>query len=157
MLKVAFGFDSHRVTYDRPLILGGVWFEGEPGLCGHSDADVIAHAITDALASAAGLGDIGRLFPDDNPAYEGADSVMLLGKVARLAADKGFIVVNCDCVLVAEKPKISARSSDMNAILAKALGVSEAAVSVRGKTNEGMDSIGRGEGMAAYAVILIEY
>lgn len=155
-LKVAFGFDSHRVSKERKLVLAGAPFPGEAGLSGHSDADVVAHAVIDALASCAGLGDIGRLFPDDDPQYEGADSMILLSKVAAMAEKRGFRVVNCDCVLVAERPKISARSAEMAENLAKAMSLDASAVSIRGKTNEGMDSIGRGEGMASFAVMLVE-
>ncbi len=155
-LKVAFGFDSHRISKERRLVLAGVSFPGEAGLIGHSDADVIAHAVIDALASAAGLGDIGRLFPDDDPDYKGADSMLLLSRVSGMAAESGFRVVNCDCVLVAERPKIAARSGEMAGNLAKAMSLEAGSVSVRGKTNEGMDSIGRGEGMASFAVMLVE-
>ncbi len=155
-LKVAFGFDSHRVSEERRLVLAGVGFPGEAGLLGHSDADVIAHAVIDALASAAGLGDIGRLFPDDDPGYDGADSVLLLSRVAGMAGEKGFRVVNCDCVLIAERPRIAGKSAEMAVNLSKAMSLETVAVSVRGKTNEGMDSIGRGEGMASYAVMLVE-
>ena len=155
-LKVAFGFDSHRVSKERRLVLAGVEFPGEAGLLGHSDADVIAHAVIDALASAAGLGDIGRLFPDDDPRYEGADSMMLLAKAARMAAERGYRVVNCDCVLIAERPKISGASGEMARNLANAMSLDAGAVGVRGKTSEGMDSYGRGEGMAAFAVMLVE-
>lgn len=157
LLKVAFGFDSHKVAKDRRLVLAGVEFQGEAGLVGHSDADVIAHAVIDALASAAGLGDIGRLFPDDDPRYEGADSMLLLSDVARMAGERGYRVVNCDCILIAEKPKISCASGEMAGNLAKAMSLETEAVSVRGKTNEGMDSIGRGEGMASFAVMLVEH
>ena len=155
-LKVAFGFDSHRVSKERRLVLAGVEFPDEAGLAGHSDADVIAHAVIDALASAAGLGDIGRLFPSDDPRYKGADSMALLSDVAGMASAKGFRVVNCDCVLIAERPRIAARSAEMAENMEKAMSLEAGSVSVRGKTNEGMDSIGRGEGMASFAVMLLE-
>lgn len=155
-LKVAFGFDSHRVSKERRLVLAGISFPAEAGLIGHSDADVIAHAVIDALASASGLGDIGRLFPDDDPSNRDADSMLLLSKVACMAAELGFRVINCDCVLVAERPKIAARTAEMAGNLEKAMLLDKGTVSVRGKTNEGMDSIGRGEGMAAFAVMLVE-
>ncbi len=156
LLKVAFGFDSHRVSKERRLVLAGVIFPAEAGLIGHSDADVIAHAVIDALASASGLGDIGRLFPDVDPSNRDADSMLLLSKVACMAAELGFKVVNCDCVLVAERPKIADRTAEMAENLAKAMSLETGCISVRGKTNEGMDSIGRGEGMASFAVMLVE-
>ena len=154
-LKVSLGYDSHRIAKDRRLILGGVEIPGEAGLAGHSDADVLCHAVTDALAASSGLGDIGRMFPEDDPEYEGADSLKLLERTCRVAKDMGYRVINCDCTLIAEKPRIAGFADIMARNIASALGLDEGSVSVKGKTNEGMDSVGRGDGMAAYAVMLV--
>ncbi len=154
-LKVSFGYDSHKTDKDRRLILGGVELPGEVGLAGHSDADVLCHAVTDALASASGLGDIGRMFPDDDPEYEEADSLKLLERVRQAAKDMGYRTINCDCTLIAERPRIAGFADIMARNIASALGLEEGSVSVKGKTNEGMDCIGRGEGMAAYVVMLV--
>ena len=155
-LRVSFGFDSHRTAEGRPLILAGVAIAGSKGLAGHSDADVITHAVIDALVSGSRLGDIGRMFPDDDESNAGANSIKLLEKASSMSRAKGYGVVNCDCTLVAERPKIASLCPAMERIIASALGISEEMVTVKGKTNEGMDSIGREEGMAAYAVMLLE-
>lgn len=155
-LRVSFGYDSHRIRKDRPLILGGLRLQEEGGLLGHSDADVICHAVIDALLSASGLGDIGRMFPDDDERYAGANSLLLLEEAARAAARKGIRVVNCDCTLLAERPKIGRFAGEMAEKMGKAMGLSANAVTVKGKTNEGMGLIGSGEAMAAFAVMLVE-
>ncbi|WP_419918150.1 2-C-methyl-D-erythritol 2,4-cyclodiphosphate synthase [Candidatus Poriferisocius sp.] len=154
-MRVGHGFDTHRFSADpdRPLILGGVRFEGTPGLVGHSDGDAVAHALTDALLSAAGLGDIGGMFPDTDDAWAGADSLrMLAGAVSRLVAG-GWQVVNADCTVVAEAPRIAPYRQDMEARLT---GVVGAPVTVKGKRAEALGALGRGEGLACWAVALIE-
>jgi 2-C-methyl-D-erythritol 2,4-cyclodiphosphate synthase len=137
-------------------VLGGVEFAHETGLAGHSDADVVAHAVADAVLGAAGLGDIGQLFPDDDPAYEGADSVRLLGKVADLARKAGYRVGNVDVVVVCEAPRLAPHRGRMAANLAAALGVAPAEIGLKATTTEGMGFEGRGEGIAAMAVVLLD-
>lgn len=149
------GFDTHRFSDDpdRPLILGGVRFEGVPGLVGHSDGDAAAHAVTDALLSAAGLGDIGVMFPDTDDAWAGADSLQLLADAVARLAEAGWRVVNADCTVVAEAPRIAPRRDEMEARLS---GVVGAPVTVKGKRAEALGALGRGEGLACWAVALIE-
>ncbi|HOA14845.1 MAG TPA: 2-C-methyl-D-erythritol 2,4-cyclodiphosphate synthase [Bacillota bacterium] len=154
-LKVAFGYDSHRIDQTRKLVLGGVEIPGAAGLKGHSDADLICHAVADAIISAAKLGDIGRMFPDDDPEFRDADSLKLLKRAVSAAGSMGYRAINCDCTLIAERPKISGYADLMARNIADALGIEEDAVNVKGKTNEGMDGVGRGEGMQAYAVLLL--
>lgn len=139
----------------RPLILGGVQIPFELGLDGHSDADVLLHAVTDAVLGAAALGDIGQHFPPSDPKWKGADSRVLLRAVVALARQKGWTVVNCDATIVAERPKIGPHMSAIRASLAETLGVSEEVVNVKAKTNERMDAVGRMEGMMAQAVVLM--
>ena len=148
------GYDTHRFSPGRRLVLGGVEFEGE-GLLGHSDADVCAHAIGDAILGAAGLGDLGRHFPDADPRWKGVSSLLLLRDIARKAADHGWRVGNCDVTLAARRPKIAPRAEEMRARLAEALGVSPAQVNVKATTGEGMGFVGREEGIAAHAVALL--
>ena len=154
-IRVGHGFDTHRFSDDpdRPLILGGVRFEGAPGLVGHSDGDAVAHAVTDALLSAAGLGDIGLLFPDTDDKWAGADSIGLLADAVARLADEGWWVVNADCTVVTEAPKIAPRREEMQARLSDVVG---APVSVKGKRAEAMGALGRGEGLACWSVALIE-
>jgi 2-C-methyl-D-erythritol 2,4-cyclodiphosphate synthase len=148
------GFDTHRFTDDpaRPLVLGGVAFPGERGLAGHSDADVVAHAVADALLGAASLGDIGRHFPDSDPRWAGAESMDLLARVVDMVADVGR-VVNVDCTVVLEAPRLAPYREEMERRLAEVVG---ADVSVKAKRAEGMGAIGRGEGVACWAVALVE-
>jgi 2-C-methyl-D-erythritol 4-phosphate cytidylyltransferase/2-C-methyl-D-erythritol 2,4-cyclodiphosphate synthase len=148
------GYDTHRFAAGRRLVLGGVEFEGD-GLLGHSDADVCAHAIGDAILGAAGLGDLGRHFPDTDPRWKGVSSLLLLREIARKAADAGWRVGNCDVTLAAKRPKISPRAEEMGARLAEALGVLPAQVNVKATTGEGMGFVGREEGIAAHAVALL--
>jgi len=155
-LRVGLGFDAHRFAKERPLILGGVRLREENGLLGHSDADVLAHAIMDALLGAAGLDDIGTLFPDSDAELAGADSLRLLGEVAGLLRQEGWEPVNVDAVVICEEPRISPRRAEMRARLAAAMGVGEARVSLKGKTTEGLGFAGRGEGIAVQAVALVE-
>ncbi|MDQ1437828.1 MAG: 2-C-methyl-D-erythritol 2,4-cyclodiphosphate synthase [Acidimicrobiaceae bacterium] len=154
--RVGLGFDAHPFTSSdqpRPLVLGGVHFEGEPGLAGHSDADVVSHAVADALLGAAGLGDIGEHFPDTDPAWAGADSVALLRHVAGLVDAEGWRVANVDCSVVLEAPKLAPRRTAMADALSKAVG---APVSVKAKRAEGLGALGRREGIACWAVALLE-
>lgn len=153
-VRVGQGFDVHRYSTDpsRPLVLGGVTFAGERGLHGHSDADVIAHAITEAILGAAGLGDIGEMFPDTDPALEGADSIELLGLAVDAVTAEGWRPVNVDCSVVLDAPKLSPRKAEMQQILSEAI---RAPVSVKARNSEGIGAIGRGEGVAAWAVALV--
>jgi 2-C-methyl-D-erythritol 2,4-cyclodiphosphate synthase len=155
-MRVGIGYDSHRFTAGRPLILGGIVIEHPQGLAGHSDADAIAHAITDALLGAAGLGDIGVHFPPGDEQWRDADSLDLLKRAGGLAAEQNYQVVNVDVTVVCEAPRIGPHAGAMAAKLAGALGIAPRLVSVKGKTNEGMGWIGRGEGIAAMAVVLVD-
>jgi 2-C-methyl-D-erythritol 4-phosphate cytidylyltransferase / 2-C-methyl-D-erythritol 2,4-cyclodiphosphate synthase len=153
--RVGTGYDLHRLVEGRPLILGGVVIPAEKGLAGHSDADVLAHAITDAVLGAIARGDIGRHFPDTDPQWKGASSMAMLAHAVSLAAEAGFEVANVDAVVIAERPKLAPHLDRIRASLAGVLRVETARVSVKGKTNEGVDAIGRGEAMAAHAVVLV--
>jgi 2-C-methyl-D-erythritol 2,4-cyclodiphosphate synthase len=153
--RVGIGFDSHRLEEGRKLVLGGVHVPFEKGLQGHSDADVLLHAITDALCGAAGLPDIGRLFPDDAAQWKDADSADLLERVAEKVRDAGWQIGNVDAVLVAQRPKIAPFVPEMKEIIAKRLHLSVDCVNLRGKTAEGMDDVGAGLGMQAHAVALL--
>jgi 2-C-methyl-D-erythritol 2,4-cyclodiphosphate synthase len=154
-MRIGLGYDSHRFAEGRKLILGGVEIESARGLAGHSDADVIAHAITDAIFGAAGLGDIGTHFPPTDERWRNADSIALLRTAGQLAAEQNYQVVNVDVTVVCESPQIAPHSDAMCQRLAAALGIARRLVSVKGKTNEGMGWIGRGEGIAAMAVVLV--
>lgn len=155
MIRVGQGIDVHAHTDDpdRVLVLGGCEFPGERGLAGHSDADVAAHAAADALLGAAGLGDLGRHFPDDDPTWAGADSLQLLGRVAELVRDAGWEIGNIDVKVVCERPKLAPRIDEMEQHLTAAAG---APVTVSGRRAEGLGAIGRTEGIAAFAVAVIE-
>ena len=155
-MRIGLGYDSHRFEDGRRLVLGGVEFPGETGLKGHSDADVLVHAIIDALLGAAALGDIGSHFPDTDPQWKGADSIMLLEAVAKEIRGAGYRIANVDATLVCERPKIRPVADLMRKRLADAMGVGFGRVSVKGKTNEGMDDVGAGLGVAAHAVCLLE-
>jgi 2-C-methyl-D-erythritol 2,4-cyclodiphosphate synthase len=154
-MRVGLGFDAHPFSDDpaRPLLLGGVRIEGGRGLAGHSDADVVAHAVADALLGAAGLGDLGQHFPDTDPAWAGADSLELLRRVTALVADGGWRVGNVDCAVVLEAPRLAPHRDAMQERLSAAAG---GPVTVRAKRTEGMGALGRGEGVACWAVALIE-
>lgn len=154
--RVGLGIDFHRFTADRPLILGGVSVPHEQGLLGHSDADVLTHAICDALLGAAGLGDIGVHFPDSDEAYRGASSIGLLGEVMAKVRDAGLRPVNVDATVIAEEPKLTPHFAEMREILSRALGIEAGLVGLKATTSEGMGAVGRGEGIAAFAVALIE-
>lgn len=155
-LRIGQGYDVHRLTEGRKLILGGVEIPWEKGLLGHSDADVLTHAVMDALSGAAKLGDIGKLFPDTDPQYAGADSIGLLRQVAELLKERGYAVVNVDAVLIAQRPKIAPYRERMEENLAAALGVDRDQVNVKATTEEGLGFTGDGSGMAAQAVALLE-
>lgn len=154
-MRIGHGYDVHRLTEGRELILGGVNIPYEKGLLGHSDADVLAHAVMDALLGAAALGDIGKLFPDTDPAYEGADSMVLLKRVAEVLEEKGYAVGNVDATIVAQRPKLSAYIPAMRENLARAMGTGADRVSVKATTEERLGFTGSGEGIAAHAVALI--
>ncbi len=156
MIRVGIGYDVHRLVKSRPLILGGIKIEWDMGLEGHSDADVIVHAIIDALLGAAGKGDIGRHFPDTDPSYKDADSIGLLVSIAEMLIADGFIINNVDVTLLAEKPKISPYIEAMEYRIAAALQIDKERVNIKATTTEGLGFCGRGEGMAAYAVASIE-
>lgn len=146
----------HRLTEGRRLILGGVEIPYEKGLLGHSDADVLVHALMDAMLGAAALGDIGKLFPDSDDAYLGADSIVLLEKVTSLLKEKGFVLSNADCTVIAQKPKLAPFIEAMRHRIADAAGVSAAQISVKATTEEKLGFTGEGLGIAAHAVVLIE-
>lgn len=155
-LRVGIGYDVHAFAEQRPLILGGRTIPHTHGLAGHSDADVLAHAITDALLGAAGLGDIGRHFPDDDPRYRDADSIVLLEQVVRMLAERRFSILNVDSTVIAQRPKLAPHIEAMRATLARALGVDPARVNVKATTNERLGFVGREEGIAALAVCLLQ-
>ena len=156
MTRFGMGYDVHRLVEGRKLILGGVEIPWEKGLLGHSDADVLLHAIADALLGAAALGDIGKHFPDTDDKFKGADSMKLLGEVARLVREKGYTVGNVDATIVAQAPKLSPHIENMAENIAKVLGVERDAVNVKATTEERLGFTGSGEGMSAYAVAGIE-
>ena len=150
--RTGIGWDSHRLVAGRPLILGGVQVESELGLDGHSDADVLTHAVIDALLGAAGLGDIGAHFPDTDPQFRDADSIGLLRGTCALVGEAGFAVENVDTTVMLEAPKIGPLREEMRSRLAEAMGLEASAVNVKATTGEGMDAVGRGEGAAAIAI-----
>ena len=154
-MRIGHGYDVHKLVEGRKLILGGVEIPYDKGLLGHSDADVLTHALMDALLGAAALGDIGELFPDNDDAYLGADSIELLKTVARLLHDKGYGVVNVDCTVIAQRPKLKPHIESMRRVLASAMGVELDAVSVKATTEEHLGFTGEGLGIAAHAVVLI--
>ncbi|MEK7295255.1 MAG: 2-C-methyl-D-erythritol 2,4-cyclodiphosphate synthase [Actinomycetota bacterium] len=157
-VRVGQGFDIHRFTDSadsiRPLILGGVEFVGERGLVGHSDADVIAHAVADALLGATGLGDLGEHFPDTDPMWKGMDSLRLLERVAHMVRGAGFEIGNVDCSVVCEKPKLAPHRDAMQHRLSDSIG---APVTVKGRRAEGLGTLGRSEGIACWAVALVQH
>lgn len=155
-MRIGHGYDVHRLVEGRKLILGGVEIPWEKGLLGHSDADVLTHALMDALLGAAALGDIGHLFPDKDPAYEGADSIALLREVTRVLAENGWKLGNADVTVIAQRPKLAPHIPEMRRILAGAMGTELGRVSVKATTEEGLGFTGGGLGIAAHAVALIE-
>jgi len=155
VIRVGFGYDVHRLVEGRPLILGGVKIPYVKGLLGYSDADVLTHAVIDAILGALGKGDIGQHFPDSDPAYKGADSLFLLKKVVKIAHDERFTVNNLDATVVTQKPKLTTYLNDMEERLSGVLEVDPQVVNVKATTTEGLGLCGREEGLAAYAVVTL--
>lgn len=155
-IRIGNGYDIHRLVHDRPLILGGVHIPHELGLLGHSDADVLTHALMDAMLGALSLGDIGHYFPPTDPQWEGADSLKLLEQVNLLIREKGWAVANLDSVIVAEKPKLKPHLNDMRDRLATVLQIAPEQIGIKATTNEKLGPVGQQEGIAAYAVALLE-
>ena len=156
MLRIGHGFDVHAFAEGRRLILGGVDVPCARGLAGHSDADVLAHALMDAVLGAMRAGDIGKLFPDTDPAYEGADSLVLMRRVAKLARERGYRILDVDCTVAAQAPKLAPHRERMRENMAAALGVPVDAVGVKATTTERLGFVGREEGIAAWAVVLLD-
>ena len=155
MFRIGQGYDVHKLTENRKLIIGGVDIPYEKGLLGHSDADVLLHAISDAILGAAALGDIGCLFPDNDEKYKGADSLVLLKEVVRVLNENGYEIVNIDSTIVAQKPKMKPHVPLMRRNIASACGIDENFVSIKATTEEGMGFTGTGDGISAQAVCLI--
>ena len=155
-MRIGHGYDVHRLTENRKLILGGVEIPYEKGLLGHSDADVLVHALMDAMLGAAALGDIGKLFPDNDDAYLGADSLVLLKKVSALIREHGYTLSNADCTGIAQRPRLSPFIDEMRKRVAEAAGVDVGRVSVKATTEEKLGFTGEGLGIAAHAVVLLE-
>ena len=155
-MRVGIGHDTHRLAAGRPLLLGGVAIPHSRGLAGHSDADVVLHAVTDALLGAAALGDIGDAYPDTDPAYRGADSSLFLRETLTRLEQKGFRLVNLDVIIFAQEPKLGAAKAEIRRHLAQLLGLGIDAVNVKAKTGEGVGAIGRAEAIGCQAVVLIE-
>ena len=151
-MRFGLGYDSHAFGAKRPLVLGGIKIKHTSGLKGHSDGDAVAHAVMDALLGAAAMGDVGRLFPDTDPRWKGADSLQLLADVRRRVVAAGYSIVNVDVTVITEQPKLAPHADAMRARLATVLGVASGAVSVKAKTNEGLDDIGKGKGLQVFAV-----
>lgn len=155
-MRIGLGVDVHRLVEGRELILGGVHIPYELGLLGHSDADVLAHAVSDAVLGAMRADDIGVLFPDTDPAYEDADSLVMMSQVASMAREQGFSIVDVDCVIEAQRPKLAPHRAQMRENIARALGIAVEHVGVKATTTEGLGYPGRGEGIRANAVVLLE-
>ena len=151
-VRCGIGYDLHRLVEGRPLVVGGITVPFDKGPAGHSDGDVLAHALCDALLGAAGLGDIGRHFPDSDPKWKGANSLMFLAHARKLLEDKCFKIAYVDAVVITEKPKLGPHFPQMREVLARSLGVSPETIHLKAKTNEGLDAIGRGEAIAAHVV-----
>ena len=156
MIRVGIGYDSHRFVDGRPLVLGGIRIPHARGLGGHSDADAVAHALTDAILGAAAAGEIGQLFPDTDPQWKDADSMELLRTAHELVRERGYALAQADLTIITEQPKLSPHLAAMAARLAEKLGAHPGSVSLKAKTNEGMGFIGRGEGIAVIAVATLE-
>ncbi|SDI06180.1 2-C-methyl-D-erythritol 2,4-cyclodiphosphate synthase [Alteribacillus persepolensis] len=155
-MRIGHGFDVHQLTVDRPLIIGGVHIPHEQGLKGHSDADVLLHAVSDALLGAVGEGDIGKHFPDNDPAFKDADSSKLLKHVFQIVKDKGYCLGNADCTILAEKPKMAPYIEDMRVVIADLAEADKELVNVKATTTEKLGFTGRQEGIAAHAVVLLQ-
>ncbi len=156
MFRIGIGHDTHRLVEGRPLILGGVRIDSERGADAHSDGDVLCHALADAILGALGEGDLGAHFPDNDPQWKDADSIQLLARVIRLARDRGFQIVNADATIMLERPKLREHIAAMRRTLAGVLNVDSGCVSVKAKTGEGLDAVGRGEAVTVQAVVLVE-
>jgi 2-C-methyl-D-erythritol 2,4-cyclodiphosphate synthase len=156
MTRVGIGYDSHRFESGRPLVLGGLSIPHSHGLAGHSDADAVAHALTDAILGAAGAGNIGQLFPDNDPQWKDADSMELLRTAHELVRGRGYTLVQADLTVIAEQPKLAPHLNPMAAALAQRLGLPAGAINVKAKTNEGLGWIGEGQGIAVIAVAALE-
>jgi len=154
-MRIGFGYDLHKLVKGRKLMLGGIEVPADKGLLGHSDADVLLHAVIDALLGAAGLGDIGELFPDTDKKYKGISSGILMDNTVRLIKGRKYRIGNIDAVIILEKPKLSKFKKKMEENIARVLNISKNKVNVKAKTNEGQDSIGKGKAIAAYAVAVI--
>jgi 2-C-methyl-D-erythritol 2,4-cyclodiphosphate synthase len=154
-MRIGMGYDVHRLIPDSPLVLGGVEIPWDMGLLGHSDADVLVHAVCDALLGAAGKGDIGLHFPDTDDRYKDISSLLLLKRVGKLLTESGYSVVNIDATVLAERPKISPHRSEMQQNIARTLNISPGAVNVKATTTEGLGNIGRGEGIGAMCIAMI--
>lgn len=155
-MKIGFGYDSHRLVSGRKLVLGGVEIPHDKGSLGHSDGDALLHALCDAILGAIGAGDIGKHFPDNDPAYKDISSLTLLRDVVELATQKGFAVNNVDCTVVLEHPKLAGYRDGMIDVIANVLSCSSKMVNIKAKTNEGMGLVGQGEGIAAFVVVTVE-
>ena len=155
-MRIGHGYDVHRLQSGRKLIIGGVDIPYELGLLGHSDADVLLHALMDALLGAAAMGDIGKLFPDSDEAYRGADSTLLLREVCKRVGEKGYVLSNADCTVIAQRPKLAPYIDSMRRIIADCLGVDIDRISVKATTEEKLGFTGEGLGIAAHAVVLLE-
>lgn len=156
MIRVGMGYDVHRLTEDRDLILGGVKIPWKKGLLGHSDADVLIHAVMDALLGAAALGDIGKHFPDTDPAYKGISSILLLERVTKLLREKGYEIGNIDATIIAQKPKMAPHIAQMKENMSKAMGIDSSRLNIKATTEEGLGFTGREEGIASQAICLLE-
>lgn len=155
-MRIGFGYDVHRLVEGRPLILGGIEIAWEKGLLGHSDADVLIHALMDAMLGAAGLGDIGRHFPDTDEKYKGISSLLLLEEVLKLVKSKNYNIVNIDATIIAQKPKLMPYIPEMEGKIASSLDIEPGSINIKATTNEGIGFVGREEGIAAMVVVLIE-
>lgn len=155
-MRIGHGYDVHRLTEGRKLILGGVEIPYEKGLLGHSDADVLTHALMDALLGAVALGDIGKLFPDNDDSFLDADSLVLLKKVSELLSDNNYKLINADCTIIAQKPKLAPFINDMRMALAQVLNADVSQISIKATTEEKLGFTGEGLGIAAHAVVLID-
>lgn len=155
-LSIGHGYDVHAFCEGRPLVLGGVAVPCDRGLAGHSDADVVTHALMDAVCGACRLGDIGRLFPDDDPAYAGADSLVLLARVMGLAREAGYELLDCDCTVAAQAPRLAPHRDAMRSAMARAMGCDVSRVGLKATTTERLGFVGREEGIEAWAVCLME-
>lgn len=155
-MRVGLGYDVHKLCEGRPLIIGGIEIPYELGLLGHSDADVLTHAVMDALLGAAGLGDIGKHFPDTDERYKGADSVMLLREVAKMLEERNLFIGNIDATIIAQAPKMAPYLAEMKKVLAEALQIEETQMNLKATTEEGLGFTGKGEGISAQAIALLE-